>query len=225
MLQCKWHSEAFSWWPSLPGSWEQSYEISDTHAGHRLASGWKGFYRLPKHCTFTYIHPKAEQMAKRSIAFHIQAAVRVMLARHCFGRVLSICLSNIELYRTILRCWSDFVRYFSGASGIFEIFGIHWVYCTFGGIHLPSGQSARRKARLLSAKRCMALSWADDIMIWWPAKLIWSNMFCNLWILRIHMNTYNYIHNVYAQRLTACMDAMDNRHTLKHVLWDIHMHS
>ena len=48
-----------------------------------------------------------------------------------------------------------------------------WVYCTFGGIHrihLPSGQSARRKARLLSAKRCMALSWADDITTWWPAK-------------------------------------------------------
>ena len=128
-------------------------------------------------------------------------------------------------HRTISNYFEMLVRFcsilFRRVRHIWDL----WVYCTFGGIHrihLPSGQSARRKARLLSAKRCMALSWADDITTWWPAKRIWSNMV--LQSLNIE-NTYNYIHNVYAQRLTACIDAMDNRHTLKHVLWDIHMHS
>lgn len=219
MLQCKWHSEAFSWWPSLPGSWEQSYEISDTHAGHRLASGWKdvegvfvGFQSIahsPKsradgQAFHSFPHPGS--CAGYACKALFWARFEHMFVQH---RTISIYFEMLVRFCSIL---------FRSIRHIWDL----WVYCTFGGIHLPSGQSARRKARLLSAKRCMALSWADDIMTWWPAKRIWSNMV--LQSLNIE-NTYNSIHNVYPQRLTACMDAMDNRHTLKHVLWDIHMHS
>ena len=95
----------------LPGSWAQSYEISDTDAGHRLASlRWKALHIQ---------HPKAEQMAKISTTFRIQAAVRVMLARHCFGHALSIYLSNIELFWDGVSFCSILFR----QTGIFEIFG------------------------------------------------------------------------------------------------------